>query len=565
MEEKRHRLIQKRYFDSFNWAKNREVYNFLMQSVGRDIPIYLYDHSKLIHVFIVSVLVSSENLKKIKCYLKENPDNWNIKVTSVYGYGYDFDDNKEINAKLYPPLLDSSTEILAGSIPILFLRYHPLQKESPAYVEINQQISHPHNLHYDSNLKSYIRLNELGDPDEVVKIVLRDRKNLVTMNEEVLNFHCHLGKYTHIRFFDFTRKCSNKDIELFENYNDLWNNDIFKGKTGNENGFTWLRGFQIMPQTMSDETFMDLLLDRENRKYVSFLIQDWRNKRIVEWTSDPGQLGNYFVESDLPFEISPAFFSKEVLKKYKDNPGKYFLTHWRIECRGGWGIPYNINDADQVSAFIKDLSYLPYKEQLHWKQYNEKPKASLSKTTIRRAFFGEWVNDDDPLIDLKKELQNDLTIDSQVIWKTPSKDEIQSINYLTSDNQKEWESDFSILKKVIIESFIESKIRKAVYDICQPEEKERDKIKEMKSIALLQLYLRKISIKEESVAIITEPLFEVNSIRNKISNHKLGSQAQKKIKEIKHTFGSFTEHHKDVIIRLRDSIRTLRMVLEKEK
>ncbi len=39
----------------------------------------------------------------------------------------------------------------------------------------------------------------------------------------------------------------------------------------------------------------------------------------------PGATANYFTESDLPFETTPAFFRPDVLLKYKFDSEKYTL------------------------------------------------------------------------------------------------------------------------------------------------------------------------------------------------------------------------------------------------
>lgn len=61
----------------------------------------------------------------------------------------------------------------------------------------------------------------------------------------------------------------------------------------------------------------------EPKQYTTFIAQDWKHDLVHECSCDPGHLGNYFVESDLPFQTSPAFFRPEVRLKYKANPDKY--------------------------------------------------------------------------------------------------------------------------------------------------------------------------------------------------------------------------------------------------
>ena len=56
------------------------------------------------------------------------------------------------------------------------------------------------------------------------------------------------------------------------------------------------------------------------------MAHDRKHDRIAEISCAPSALANYFTESDLPFEITPAFFHPEVLLKYKMDREKYWLT-----------------------------------------------------------------------------------------------------------------------------------------------------------------------------------------------------------------------------------------------
>ena len=87
-------------------------------------------------------------------------------------------------------------------------------------------------------------------------------------------------------------------------------------------------------------------------------------------------LDSYFRDTGKPFEVSPVFFNPEVLTKYKSNHEKYDLDDRHIHCYGAWSLKtYSINEEGQVHTYLCYLGQLPYKEQLHWKQYNEEPKS----------------------------------------------------------------------------------------------------------------------------------------------------------------------------------------------
>jgi len=74
---------------------------------------------------------------------------------------------------------------------------------------------------------------------------------------------------------------------------------------------SYMRGVQIVrtSETMA-ALHRRLTHQDEERQYASFIAYDWKNGRISEISCGPGHTSNYFTKSDLPFEITPAFFSR---------------------------------------------------------------------------------------------------------------------------------------------------------------------------------------------------------------------------------------------------------------
>lgn len=108
----------------------------------------------------------------------------------------------------------------------------------------------------------------------------------------------------------------------------------------------------------------------------------------------------------MPYETSPIFFKAEILDKYKNNPDKYELQERTISCRGGWSLQtYDINKYNQVHTYAVYLARLPYKEQLHWLQYNEEPKGEISERAFQTDFAAQY-SKASPLQQLKRSLKN---------------------------------------------------------------------------------------------------------------------------------------------------------------
>lgn len=142
--------------------------------------------------------------------------------------------------------------------------------------------------------------------------------------------------------------------------------------------------------------------DPTKREYATFKIFDRKNAREVETSCSPEYLSNYFVKSDLPWEISPAFFKPEILHRFKADPEKYDLEDRRITCRGAWYLKsYDVNEEGLVHAYIGDLAQLPIVEQRYWQSFNVWPKGTISLRAEKADIHGDWDITYDPLNSLK--------------------------------------------------------------------------------------------------------------------------------------------------------------------
>jgi hypothetical protein len=212
-----------------------------------------------------------------------------------------------------------------------------------------------------------------------------------------------------------------------------------------------VRGCQIIhtPLTKAD------LLDRFNgkgtppRAYESFIAHDFKNGLVREISTAPGATANYFTNSDLPFETSPAFFRPEVLSKYKADSEKYSLEGGSISCRGTWHLEtFDLNDAGQVHTYIVYLRNLPHEEQLHWKAYNEPPKAPLSKRAIKTDFEGDWDIEYDSLPSLKQRL-TDIQERGEPWWTLRSEDLPARVQYPATTSPDEWANELMNLEQLL--------------------------------------------------------------------------------------------------------------------
>jgi hypothetical protein len=252
------------------------------------------------------------------------------------------------------------------------------------------------------------------------------------------------------------------------------------------------------------------LTGQRPKQYETFTAWDWKNKRIAECSCDPAQLASYFVESNLPFETTPAFFNPEVLSRYKQDPGKYHIDNWSIDCRGGWWLRYHTNEEGQVHALLIDLSGLPYSEQMYWRSFNEAPKAGLAERAIKADFEGSFELPYDPLDTLKALLLDfpKVTLDGQetYLWVFDD-DSFNRLTYVHTDSRKEWEDFILTASKLLVEGLSKKTIKRMAERLGCSDDK-------LGSIKLIQECLFALGQPPESVDTIIQPLGELWHFRS---------------------------------------------------
>ncbi|MFV8340727.1 hypothetical protein ACNQGL_15805 [Flavobacterium sp. LB3P21] len=85
-----------------------------------------------------------------------------------------------------------------------------------------------------------------------------------------------------------------------------------------------------------------------------------------------------------------TYFRKEVLNKYYNEPANYKVDGWRLSSSFISLKIDNKND-DYVAVFLVELSTLPHKEQLYWKQYNIPPQKGINASYYKTMIEGSWV------------------------------------------------------------------------------------------------------------------------------------------------------------------------------
>jgi len=529
--------------EQFNyWVKQEDIFPFLEKEI-LDEHIILY--ALLPHVVIHSVLISDITLNDSDI---QDLLNWNHFPYSSWS---------EISSSdkiwIEPPLSGSGSELIRQGEQIIFIRSFEGDKSKLKYYEIEQRITHVLDIHFMEEREAWCRLDRFGDIEDIIKIIRLDDldKNeegiLICVQKQALGYYASLVGAKLLRMFDFTRYKSNKFWGWFDNQEASFEecNTVFSRLVVYPNYGSYSRGIQVADIIISQEEINrivrgEISTDSE-KKYAAYIANDWKNKIVKEISCNPSCLANYFTESDLPFEITPVFFRPEVLSKYKNDRDKYQLESNSISCRGSWHLEsFDINVAGQVHTYLIYLSHLPYEEQLHWKQYNEKPKAPLSERVIKTDFEGQFYQHYDPLSSLKCKLDK---LDSLNIkwWKLRDRDAIKKVHYPFTTSKDEWAEEILNLDQLVVEGF-EKKWLKARAKILG-----RSLEENFGSIMLIGECLIGINFEEEDARQTISAFREIHNLRSKVKGHTSGQEADILTEAALKKFGSFRKHFEHLL------------------
>jgi hypothetical protein len=538
--------------ESFNkWIEQNDICPFLEKEI-QDEHIIIY--ASLPYTFIYSALIPATDFDEpdIQDLLK-----WDVSPTSSWGEVYSSD-----SVWIEPPLASSDSKLLSEGEQILISRYFDGDNSMRPYYELTQKITHILDIHFMSERNAWCKLNKFGDIEDVVKITKIDSTNrlddgtIISMQKKALGKYAALTDSTLLRMFDFTRYkrgsfggWHSKPEKPLEGVNNIFGRLVVEPGYG-----SYARGIQIADIRIDKQNLIRTWgrsIDVEDKKYATYTAIDWKHNVIKEISCDPSGLGNYFVESDLPFGTSPAFFRPEVLSKYKSDREKYQLKARSVSCRGAWELKtFDINDAGQVHTYLVYLSNLPYEEQLHWKQYNEAPKAPISARAFKTDFEGEFYEEDDALESLKRKLY-ELTAANVEWWVLRDPHAIDKVHYPYTTSKDEWAEEILNLDQLLVEGFEEKWVRRKARDLGRnPDDKFR-------SLKLIEECLVGVGFDEAHARELLGPFHEVHNLRSKLKGHTSGQEAAQIRKDALRDFGSLRKQFENLCARCDDSLKTI--------
>lgn len=522
------------------WLRQDDVLPFLEKD-SKDENIIIF--ANLPHVFINTIFIPNNKTDQA---MTDDLLMWDINPYQTWSYA---SSSKDVWVE--SPLESSFSKTVQKGEQILYIRSFEGDSSRSNYYEIDQKLSQIIDVHFIKERNAWCSLDNLGNILDIVKIFdlpnlqKNEKGTIVTANTSFLGRYSTIQQYTLCRMFDFTRFGSGS-------FNG-WSNDTKTKEFGNgvnifgklaietSNG-SYSRGIQLIDISLPKEQIINNVWGRtsEKKKYESFLAQDWKNNVISEISCNPNSLANYFTESELPFEITPAFFNPEVLLKYKSDSEKYDLDNRSVSCRGSWHLEtFDINKAGQVHTYLIYLSRLPYEEQLHWKQYNEEPKGPISKRALMTDIKGEFYDYYDPLQNLKHKLQR-LHKSNVNWWRLRGERTLKKTHYPYTSSIDEWADELMNLDQLVVEGFEEKWLRK------KSEELGRKPSKKIRSLKLLEECLIGFGFDQDHAYELISPFHIVHNHRSLLKGHATGNEAKDLRNKALEEYGSFRNHYKQL-------------------
>ena len=529
-----------------------------------DVPRFLTDnaisgefilYASADHVYLRTVVTPAASLDQCS---PDDLKHWDM-AHDKWGLNYSWGDG-DADLWLEPPFFRSSCKAYEDAEPLVFHRTFEGYSNEKSYFEISQKLLHVFDLHYVSHKRAWCRLDEVGELEPIIQHYPLPvgragyRGDIISAKRSVFETYIAAGCLKALCAFDFTRV----DVSNFHGWgegrvhSEVVDETFSYDLTIQPEVGSYLRGIQIVsPLETKAEIHRRLRHGSEPTQYATFIAHDWKNDVIAEVSCAPGATANYFTESELPFEVTPAFFRPEVLHKYKADTTKYRLEHRSIHCRGAWSLQtYDINDDGQVHTYLVYLRNLPYSEQLYWKSFNEPPKGPISKRALTTDFHGNFYLEYDALPHLKRLVE--ALHKSQVKWWSLREDGLpEKLLYPVTTSSDEWAGEVLNLDQLIVEGLDAGWLKKTATAHGQKPGAQEG------SLAVLGRCLVAAGFSEEDAKQTVLPLRELHHLRNKIKGHAKGEDAETLREDALNKFGTYRKHFEDLCTRCDTSLRRI--------
>jgi hypothetical protein len=519
-----------------------------------------YDTSS---VFIHSVLVPSSSIAGSW----DDFPSWQGNPFDTPGCGLVYGGGEGPRMEYTEPSSYAHPKALADAQRLVFGRSFEARIGQKSYFELAQFITHAHDVHWMEERQAWCRLNDEGDVVDLAGVERVERgqggrsATLVWIDRELLELHMAATDTCLAQMFDSTRVTSGFagfDGGEEKVFLDVAARLTYKFRVAGVSSY--FRGVQFIRSARTANELGELEYAKQHRtkEYESFLIQDFKNKRLVECSCDPAAIASYFdTGSPLPFQTSPVFFKAAVLDKYKADPDKYRIEDRSIACRNSWHLQtYDVNEVGQVHTMIKYLGDLPLSEQRYWKAFNESPRAPISRRSYKTDFEGTFDSEPDGLRDLKS-LLNKLGEGGQPWFTLREPDLVGQLHYPLTAATKSWDDTLIGLAKCAIEGLE----KRYLVNVAKEAGRQGDH-QGWGSIKWLREALLALGVDEDQAEEIVAPFGALQNIRSKLVAHSKGTEAAEIRRKLLQEHGSPRNHVENISARLAHSLDALFTLLK---
>ncbi len=354
--------------------------------------------------------------------------------------------------------------------------------------------------------------------------------------------------------------CSNQDYTVYRSSDLTFSYTLSGNAITDDKSWAFVRGKTFI---LPDSKYIKRLFNFEDHRYETFIAgKDIQGNPIIS-SCEEKKLSPDPTEDGTPWQLSLVFFKREVLDKYYADTHKFSVQDGAISGPN-WFAHLDTDRNDEfVVMVLKDLGKMPYKEQVHWKQYNvEYPDGvRLSDTTWNRWFAGVSSDTKNASDLLFKSLYEEANKKWEAKYGYPIYlelapgdkhffDELHSMNELYNDST--FDNLILAFTKVVIDSLNEKQLVNgidetnadvlALFARCNVKDNKKSNLKG--GIRRLQAVLLSEGIECDN---LIELLCKIQALRSTSAAHRKSTAPDKKTKELLQWFAIDKYPHKDVI------------------
>jgi len=481
-------------------------------------------------LFTFSALASAAegNLKSLL-----SKPNWDISLE--FGKPYFYSKGGEEIAHYDPGL---ATKI--GDIEFRpFVIYREFHGFIPNAFELVQNFILYHEAFFVPENSEYHRIDDDGDIQPIVRIIQEKDNRLVLVDAHHLKDYlaanqCYLVRYhdhhrraledisKHIRgqFASYPLYDESSRFELWLRTDIPWNN--YKSAS------RLLGKDVVFPYSQPDKRHTWFITGERKKKFVTFIIGRDEQGNDIESICNEEELSNYFTDRGTPHFLTPVFFRREVLSKYYQEPSRYRVSDSGIGCLDLWHLPLDITEEELIQVWLGDLGRIPYKEQLHWRQFNVPPRGTITRHRWLRDFMAEFVNPTNAPIhyfrlafeEVQREARARYGEDLFQGLDARDRYAYETLHLPLTGEWKEFDEQVQALAKITVDSL-------NVRLLSRESGKKIDGSSIKGSIALLETYLQKIGVREDINRRIIYAIRAIQTIRSTGAAHRRGLKFNK--------------------------------------